>query len=55
MQILGREDGVARTNDGRDPQIGSTPLVTRELHFAVARRRADAESSVARFNAALRE
>jgi polar amino acid transport system substrate-binding protein len=35
-------------------QIGATPLVMRELHFAVARRRADAESIVAGFNAQLR-
>jgi ABC-type amino acid transport substrate-binding protein len=35
-------------------QIGSTPLVTRELHFAVRRARADALSIVARFNAQLR-
>jgi polar amino acid transport system substrate-binding protein len=35
-------------------QIGSTPLVRRELHFAVRRSRADAESIVARFNEQLR-
>jgi polar amino acid transport system substrate-binding protein len=35
-------------------QIGSTPLLTRELYFAVTRRRADAESIVSRFNAQLR-
>jgi polar amino acid transport system substrate-binding protein len=35
-------------------QIGSTPLVTRELYLAVSRRRADAESIVARFNGELR-
>ena len=35
-------------------QIGSTPLVTRELHFAVNRARADAVSIVERFNAQIR-
>jgi polar amino acid transport system substrate-binding protein len=35
-------------------QIGSTPLVTRDLYFAISRSRADAESIVARFNAQLR-
>jgi polar amino acid transport system substrate-binding protein len=35
-------------------QIGSTPLVTRELHFAVTRARADAASIVERFNAQIR-
>jgi polar amino acid transport system substrate-binding protein len=35
-------------------QIGSTPLVRRELFFAVSKARADAESIVARFNAQLR-
>ena len=35
-------------------QIGSTPLVRRELHFVVRRSRADAESIVARFNEQLR-
>lgn len=35
-------------------QIGSTPLFTRELHFALARARDDAESIVAGFNAQLR-
>ena len=35
-------------------QIGSRPLLTRELHFALARARKDAESIVASFNARLR-
>jgi polar amino acid transport system substrate-binding protein len=35
-------------------QIGSTPLVTRELYLAVSRTRADAQSIVTRFNAQLR-
>jgi polar amino acid transport system substrate-binding protein len=35
-------------------QIGSTPLVTRELHFAVNRARADAASIVERFDAQIR-
>jgi polar amino acid transport system substrate-binding protein len=35
-------------------QIGSTPLMTRALHLAISRRRADADSIVARFNAELR-
>jgi polar amino acid transport system substrate-binding protein len=35
-------------------QIGSTPLLTRELHLAISRKRADAESIVAKFNAQLR-
>jgi polar amino acid transport system substrate-binding protein len=35
-------------------QIGSTPLLTRELYFAVARSRPDAESIIERFNAQLR-
>ena len=35
-------------------QIGSTPLLTRELYFAVRRTRPDAESIIARFNAQLR-
>ena len=35
-------------------QIGTTPLVTRELHFAVNRARADAASIVERFNAQIR-
>src|SRR3954468_1345510 len=35
-------------------QIGSTPLLTRELYLAVSRTRADAESIVNRFNAQLR-
>lgn len=34
-------------------QIGSTPLLTRELHFAVSRSRADAQSIIERFNAQL--
>lgn len=34
--------------------IGSTPLLTRELCFAVTRARPDAESIIARFNAQLR-
>jgi polar amino acid transport system substrate-binding protein len=39
---------------GAKLQIGSTPLVTRELHFAVNRGRADAASIVERFNAQIR-
>ena len=39
---------------GAKLQIGSTPLVTRELHFAVNRARADAVSIVERFNAQIR-
>jgi ABC-type amino acid transport substrate-binding protein len=39
---------------GAKLQIGSTPLVTRELHFAVNRERADAASIVERFNAQIR-
>jgi len=39
---------------GAKLQIGSTPLVTRELHFAVNRARADAASIVERFNAQIR-
>jgi ABC-type amino acid transport substrate-binding protein len=39
---------------GAKLQIGSTPLVTRELHFAVNRARADAASIVDRFNAQIR-
>jgi ABC-type amino acid transport substrate-binding protein len=35
-------------------EIGSTPLVTRPLHFAVRRSRVDAASIVARFNAQIR-
>ena len=35
-------------------QIGSTALLTRPLYFVVSRRRADAESIIARFNAELR-
>ena len=35
-------------------RIGSTPLLTRELYFAVARARPDAESIIARFNGQLR-
>jgi polar amino acid transport system substrate-binding protein len=34
--------------------IGSTPLLTRELHFALQRTRADAQSIIERFNAQLR-
>jgi polar amino acid transport system substrate-binding protein len=34
--------------------IGSTPLVTRQLYFAVRRSRADAESIISRFNAQVR-
>jgi polar amino acid transport system substrate-binding protein len=34
--------------------LGSRPLVTRQLHFAVKRARPDAESIVSRFNAQLR-
>ena len=34
--------------------IGSTPLITRQLHFAVRRSRPDAESIIRRFNAQLR-
>src|SRR5258707_14270780 len=39
---------------GAKLQIGSTPLVTRELHFAVNRARTDAASIVERFNAQIR-
>ena len=39
---------------GAKLQIGSTPLVTRELYFAVNRTRPDAASIVERFNAQLR-
>jgi len=39
---------------GAKLQIGSTPLVTRELHFAINRARADAASIVERFNAQIR-
>jgi polar amino acid transport system substrate-binding protein len=39
---------------GAKLQIGSTPLVTRELYFAVNRGRADAASIVERFNAQIR-
>jgi ABC-type amino acid transport substrate-binding protein len=35
-------------------QIGPTPMITRELHFAVARTRADAASIIERFNAQIR-
>jgi polar amino acid transport system substrate-binding protein len=35
-------------------QIGSTPLVTRELYLAIRRSRPDAEAIVSRFNAQLR-
>jgi polar amino acid transport system substrate-binding protein len=35
-------------------QIGSTPLLTRELYLAIRRTRPDAESIIARFNAQLR-
>ena len=35
-------------------QLGSTPLVTRQLYFAVRRTRPDAESIIDRFNAQLR-
>ena len=35
-------------------QIGSTPLLTRQLHFAVSRTRPDAASIIDRFNAQLR-
>jgi polar amino acid transport system substrate-binding protein len=35
-------------------QIGSTPLVTRELHLAIRRSRPDAEAIIAGFNAQLR-
>jgi polar amino acid transport system substrate-binding protein len=35
-------------------QIGSTPLLTRELYFAIRRTRPDAESIITRFNAQLR-
>jgi ABC-type amino acid transport substrate-binding protein len=35
-------------------QIGSTPLITRELHFAVNRARADAASIIERFDAQIR-
>ena len=39
---------------GTKLEIGSTPLVTRELHLALKRTRADAQSIVERFNAQLR-
>ena len=39
---------------GAKLQIGSTPLVTRELHFAVNRARADAASIVEGFNGQIR-
>jgi len=39
---------------GAKLQLGSTPLVTRELHFAVNRARADAASIVEQFNAQIR-
>src|SRR6185436_15451961 len=39
---------------GAKLQLGSTALVTRELHFAVNRGRADAASIVERFNAQIR-
>jgi polar amino acid transport system substrate-binding protein len=42
------------TESGAKLQIGSTPLVTRELYFAIDRRRADAASIVERFNAQIR-
>jgi polar amino acid transport system substrate-binding protein len=35
-------------------QIGSTPLLRRELHLAIRRTRSDAESIIARFNGQLR-
>jgi hypothetical protein len=35
-------------------EIGSTPLITRPLHFAVSRTRLDAQSIVNRFNAQIR-
>jgi ABC-type amino acid transport substrate-binding protein len=35
-------------------EIGTTPLVTRPLHFALRRTRPDAESIIARFNAQIR-
>ena len=35
-------------------QIGSTPLITRELYFAVRRSRPDADTIITRFNAQLR-
>jgi polar amino acid transport system substrate-binding protein len=35
-------------------QIGTAPLVTRELYLAISRTRADAESLISRFNAQLR-
>jgi polar amino acid transport system substrate-binding protein len=35
-------------------QIGSTPLLTRELYFALSRTRADSEAIISRFNAQLR-
>jgi polar amino acid transport system substrate-binding protein len=39
---------------GTKLQLGSTPLVTRELHLAIRRTRPDAESIISRFNAQLR-
>jgi len=39
---------------GAKLELGSTPLVTRALHFAVNRARADAASIVERFNAQIR-
>jgi polar amino acid transport system substrate-binding protein len=39
---------------GAKLEIGSTPLVMRELYLAVSRTRPDAESIIARFNAQLR-
>jgi hypothetical protein len=39
---------------GAKLQIGSTPIVTRQLHFAVNRARADAASIVERFDAQIR-
>jgi polar amino acid transport system substrate-binding protein len=39
---------------GSKLQIGSRPLLSRELHFAVRRTRPDAESIISRFNAQLR-
>jgi len=35
-------------------EIGTTPLVTRPLHFAIRRTRPDAQSIIARFNAQIR-
>jgi polar amino acid transport system substrate-binding protein len=42
------------SESGTRLQIGSTPLLTRELHLAVSRARPDAESIITRFNAQLR-